>query len=419
MRFPIKTTITLLALGAGCAAIYRPVRAYWEKRQHPHFRLAEVSRGPIISVVDSTGTVQPVLQITVGSFASGPIEKLCVDFNDVVKKGQLLARIDPRLYDANVARDRAQLATRKAEVERAKAQLQQAKNDEARAIALRAENKNFISDTEMDQFKFNQMSLAAALVVAEASVEQAVANLKNSEANLEYTEIRSPVDGIVINRKIDQGQTLAAQFQTPEMFIVAPDMKTKMHIVASVDESDIGQIREAQRRKLPVRFTVDAYPDDLFTGEIFQIRMSSTTNQNVVTYPVVVAAPNPELKLLPGMTASLSFQIDEAKDVLRIPNASLRFYPQREQVHPDDRKILEGAERDTTEVNDSASSRRSALDKAEARRNRNHRHVWVVEDNFLRAIPVVTGISDNKFTALVSGEIKQGRELVTGLQSPE
>src|SRR5262249_37056318 len=203
---------------------------------------------------------------------------------------------------------------------------------------------------------------------------------------LEYTEIRSPVDGIIINRKIDQGQTLAAQFQTPELFIVAPDMRTKMHILASVDEADIGAIREGQRRGLPVRFTVDAYADDLFEGTIFQIRMSSTTTQNVVTYPVVVATPNPELKLLPGMTASLSFQIADTQDTLRIPNAALRFYPQREQVRPEDRKLLEGVERDSKEDADSASIRRSAEEKAEARRHRNHRHVWVVDGDFLKAV---------------------------------
>jgi HlyD family secretion protein len=423
MRFPVKTTIALVVLGVGAALGYSPAREYWEKRTRPKFREVEVTRGPIVSVVDATGTVQPVLSVSVGSFVSGPIEGLYVDFNDVVKKGQLLAKIDERLHAANVARDKATLATQKANVERAQAQLQQAMNDEARALALRKENKNFISDTELDQFKFNRIALQAQVLVAEASVEQAQANLKNSEANLEYTEIRSPVDGVVINRKIDQGQTLAAQFQTPELFIVAPDMKTKMHILASVDEADIGLIREAQRRKLPVRFTVDAYPDDLFTGEVFQIRVSSTTTQNVVTYPVVVAAPNPDLKLLPGMTASLSFQIDESKDVLRIPNAALRFYPQKEHVRLEDRAILEGADgeqrRDPKEAADSASTRRSAVEKAEARRNRHHRHVWVSEGKFLRAIEVTTGMGDHKHTVLVQGDLNEGQKLVTGIKRGE
>ncbi len=419
MRFPIKSTVVLLVLGTAGAAAYTPLRGYWKWRRQPQYRQAEVTRGPIVSVVDATGTVQPVLSVSVGSFVSGPIEGLYVDFNDVVKKGSLLARIDSRLFDANLARDRAVLATREAEVQRAKALLQQAENDEARAKALRKENKDFISETEMDQFKFNRLSLAAQLSVAEASVEQAKASLKNSEANLEYTEIRSPVDGIVINRKIDQGQTLAAQFQTPELFVVAPDMQTRMHILASVDEADIGLIREAQRQELPVRFTVDAYPDDLFEGKIFQIRMSPTTTQNVVTYPVVVAAPNPELKLMPGMTASLSFQIGETKEAPRIPNGALRFYPQREQVRPEDRPLLEGTEQAADEDNDSATARQSATEKAEARRNRNRRHVWVVDGDHLRAVEVKTGLSDHKFTELVSGELVEGQQLVAGIQPRE
>src|SRR5205814_10062164 len=158
--------------------------------------------------------------------------------------------------------------TRKADVDRVKALLQQAVNDERRAEALRAHNKEFVSDTEIDQFRFNRQSLAAQLTVAEASVKQAEASLDNSRVPLDYTEIRTPVDGTVIDRKIDPGQTLAAQFQTPELFVVAPDMKKEMHVIASVDEADIGLIRRAQEAGQPVRFTVDAYPDDLFEGTI-------------------------------------------------------------------------------------------------------------------------------------------------------
>lgn len=419
MRFPIKSTIALVLLCAVGAVAYAPMRTHWKERMRPKYRQAEVTRGPIVSVVNATGTVQPVLSVSVGAFVSGPIEELCVDFNDEVYKGQVLARIDPRLYDANVARDKALLATRKAEVERAKALLQQARNDEARSIMLRKESKNFISDTEMDSFKFNRMSLEAQLIVAEASVETAEANLDTSKANLAYTNIRSPVAGIVIDRKIDQGQTLAAQFQTPELFIVAPDMRTKMHILATVDEADIGLIREAQRRKLPVRFTVDSCPDDLFQGTIAQIRMSATTTQNVVTYPVIVETTNPDLKLFPKMTATLSFQIDEVRDVARIPNAALRFYPQRERVRPEDRKLLEGTDKESKEESDTTGARKSASDKAETRRNRNRRHVWVVDGDFLRAVEVITGLSDNKYTQLISGDLAEGEKLVTGIQTGE
>src|SRR5262249_4719750 len=206
----------------------------------------------VVAVVNSTGTVKPVQTVLVGAFVSGPISKVLVDFNDEVKKGDLIAQIDRRLYEANVARDRAALATSKAQGERARADLQKARNDETRALALRAENKGFISDTEVDQFKFTRQALEAALAVAETTVLQAQANLETSEANLAYTEIRAPVDGIIIERKVDPGQTVAASFQTPELFTVAPDMRKEMRVFASVDEADIGLIRDAKARGQPV-----------------------------------------------------------------------------------------------------------------------------------------------------------------------
>ena len=172
-------------------------------------------------------------------------------------------------------------------------------------------NKRYISETEMDKYRFSRQMLEAQLLVAQASVQQAEGNMGTSKMYLEYTKIISPVDGVVIDRKIDAGQTLAAQFQTPEMFVVAPGMEKRMYVYASVDEADIGLIRDAQKNEHEVTFTVDAYPDDLFTGKIFQVRVNPTTTQNVVTYTVVVVAPNPERKLLPGMTANLSFQIEK------------------------------------------------------------------------------------------------------------
>ena len=219
---------------------------------------------------------------------------------------------------------------------------------------------------------------------------------------------------MIIDRKIDPGQTLAAQFQTPELFVVAPDMREKMHIYASVDEADIGLIRSAQEKGRPVHFTVDAYRDDLFEGQIEEIRFSSTELQNVVTYPVVVAAPNPELKLLPGMTASISFRVDESEDVIRIPNAALRFYPDIKHVREQDRKLLEGKdwERESEEDDDAMS----AMEKAAVRKERNRRHVWIVEGDFLKAVEVETGLSDSKYSELVSGDLTEGQKLVTGIE---
>ena len=415
MNFPWKTTLFLLILAGGGFAAYQPAAAYFKERNRPKFRTESTETGHIQFVVNATGTVKPVLSVSVGAFVSGPIQELHVEFNDEVEAGQLLAKIDPRLYDANVARDRAALATREAEVKRIQARLQNAINDEKRSLGLQEDNPDFISQTELDQFRFSRMALDAELIVANAQIEQAQASLKNSEANLDYTEIRAPVSGIVIDRKIDPGQTLAAQFQTPELFVIAPDMRKEMHVFASVDEADIGLIREAQESGERVTFTVDAYPGELFEGKIWQIRLSSTTTQNVVTYPVVVSAPNSDLKLLPGMTAEITFQVRERRGVIKIPNAALRYFPKKEHVREEDRKILEGVERDQFNSENSAEEP-PADERMQAELNSRKRHVWVKDGDLLKAIEVETGISDYQFTELISGDISVGQDLVVGIE---
>lgn len=416
MRTGIKWIAALVMLTTAGVAAYRPAMNYWKKRNQPEYRTVEVSKGDVVYSVNSTGVINPVRSVHIGSFVSGPIVALHKDFNDQVQQDEILAKIDSRIYDANVARDRATLATQKAEVTRVEALLLQARNNESRARALREENEDFLSDTELDQVVSSRQSLEAQLEVAKAMVQQAEASLNNSMANLEYTDIRSPVDGVVIDRKIDPGQTLAATFQTPELFIVAPDMEKEMHIHASVDEADIGLIRQAQQRQQLVEFTVDAYSDDLFHGHIHQVRLSSTKTQNVVTYPVIVSAANPDLKLLPGMTANLSFQVEERKDVLKIPNAALRFYPEVAQVRKEDHKLLEGGRGRTDEDEQMQETRLSAKEKVEASRSRTKRHVWVEENGLLRAIEVETGISDNRNTELIAGDLKVGQKLVTGVK---
>jgi HlyD family secretion protein len=414
----MKTLIKLLAvigvLGGIGAALYGPAKKYLEDRNRTKWRTQNVSKGDIAQTVNSTGKVEPIHRVSVGASVSGPISELFVDYNSKVVEGQLLARIDPRLYKSTVERDRAQLLTRQAEVARSEAQQQQAVNDERRGGELKRGNRDFISEAELDGFRFIRMSRDAELLVAKANVDQAKAQLDNSLANLGYTDILSPCEGVVIEKKIDIGQTLAAQFQTPEMFVVAPEMDKRMHIYASVDEADIGMIRKAQVDGQVVRFTVDAYPEELFDqGKIVQVRLSSTEEQNVITYPVIVETPNTDLKLLPGMTANLSFQIKKREGIVRVPNAALRFYPPREKVHPDDRKIIDGVDEQKQIVTDTAKQL-SADEKAEATRSQNRRHVWVAEGNFLRGKPVVTGISDNRYTELVEGDISEKDELVVG-----
>jgi HlyD family secretion protein len=415
MKRLIRWTIIFGVIGTLIWLTSWPVATYLQERSRITYREAPVTRGKIVAVVNATGTIKPVRQVSVGSFVGGPIVKIYVDYNAAVTKDQILAKIDPQLYDAAVLRDSASLALSKASVLKAEAQLKQAERNLTRAEALRAENTSFISAQEMDQFKYTYLSMKADLAVAVTQVELAEANLKQSKTNLAYTVIRAPEAGVVIDRKIDTGQTVQAQFQTPELFIVAPDLKAEMYVHANVDEADIGMIRKAQAEGQPVRFTVDAYPDDLFEGKIYQVRQSSTTTQNVVTYPVVISARNPDMKLMPGMTASLSFQLREVQNVLRIPNAALRFYPQREQVRPEDREILEikGIAREESE---NVATTPSAEEKAELRRQRSRRHVWIHDGDFLRAVPVVTGVTSNQHTEVVSGALSEGDKLVTGIQ---
>jgi HlyD family secretion protein len=416
MRFLLKLTIVLCLLAAGGYAAYRPLRAYWIRRNTPVFQFAEVQCGTLRSTVNATGTVKPRLSVQIGTFVSGPIIELNANFNDNVKKGDILARIDPAIYTANVDRDQAALDTRNAEVERVKALLQQAQRDEQRALMLFEENEDFISDAELDRLKYSRMSLQAQLTLSEAAVKQAIANLQNSQANLQYTEIKATQDGRVIDRKIEPGQTLAAQFQTPELFVLGVDMEKEMYVHASVDEADIGLIRKAQAEQQPVYFRVDAYPDELFEGRIKEIRMSSSEIQNVVTYPVVVTAPNPDLKLLPGMTANLTFQIEEKKDVIKIPWSAVRFFPKPEMVQEADRKLLEGTPGETTSNQQQPAADVTAEERVEASRKRLRRHVWILNGEKLQAREVLLGISDYRQAEMVEGDLQAGQKLVTDVQ---
>ena len=411
----VATWIVILAVvGTVIGFSVKPINDYVAERNRPRWKTQSMVVGEIIQSVNSTGKVEPIRRVSVGASVSGPVSELKVDFNEPVTEGQLMAKIDQRLYIASVQRDQASLRTRQAEVARATAMFEQAQNEERRGMELKTVKSDFISEAELDEIKFMRMTRDAELQIARMNVEQAQAQLDNSQANLNFTEIRSPCDGIVIDRKIDIGQTLAAQFQTPEMFTVAPSMDKKMHIYASVDEADIGLIRRAQKQNQTVRFTVDAYPDELFDqGRILEVRLSSKEEQNVITYPVIVETPNTDLKLLPGMTASLSFQIEKKEGIKKIPNAALRFYPPRERVHPDDQKILDGNEEQKDAVADSAKMM-SADEKAEANRSQISRHVWVSEGALLRAKAIKVGISDNRFTELLSGNVSEEDLLVVG-----
>jgi HlyD family secretion protein len=413
MRRLIKWLLVLGVLG-GIAFGIQSALAWYKTVAKPIYRTARVTRGRIESAVNSTGTVKPVRTVLVGAFVSGPIAEVLVDFNSRVKKDEILARIDTKLLKAALERDKAALLTQQADLARIEALLQQAKNNEMRARKLRAINPDYLSDTEMDQYRYTRESTEAQRKLALAMIEQAKANLETSKANLGYAEIQSPVDGVVIERKVDPGQTVAASFQTPELFTVAPEMDKHMYVFASVDEADVGLIRDAELKKKPVRFTVDAYPQDLFEGTIHQVRKNSTTTQNVVTYPVVILAKNPDLKLMPGMTANISFVLEAREDVLRVPAAAFRYVPPLARVAPEDRHYLEGVptEEPTSGVRLSASS------KVEQARKRSRRVVWVVQGDFLRGIPITLGLGESQYAELLEGNLEEGQEIVTGTDSP-
>ncbi|MCC9599228.1 efflux RND transporter periplasmic adaptor subunit [Stieleria sp. JC731] len=419
MKRFLKWIIVLLVLGGIGAAVAKPVKQYWKERNRLQWETAAIVQGDITRYVNSTGAVRPVRSVSVGSFVSGPIVELNVDFNDKVQAGEVLARVDPRLFKAEMARAEAALATREAELERIEAELQQAVNNFDRGKKLREKREGFLSESEMDSLTFQVKSLQAQRKVAEATILQAKASLDNAMANLNYCEITAPVDGIVIDRKIDPGQTLAAQFQTPELFVVAPDLRQSVHVFASVDEADIGLVQRAQSEKRPVTFTVDAHPDVVFEGTIEQIRVSSASTQNVVTYPVVIETANPDLKLLPGMTASISFEVDSTEGVAKIPNTALRFYPEDAAwVREQDRHLVDGSIwKKSPEAQQDDGIRLSAIEKTKRSRQRNQRHVWVVEGDLLKAVKIQTGLTESGFTELQSGDLSVGDVLVTGKKS--
>ncbi len=402
----------LIVLGALAVAGAASYQHYYAARNFTgQFRTRPVHRGEVVLAVNSTGTVQPVLSVQIGAFVSGPVQKVLVDFNDHVKKDQLLALVDPRTYIAGEAHEKAALAHAKADLKRVEALLEHAVAMERRNARLKETNAVAASDYE--QSVTDRKSLEAQIELGKATIDQSEADLSTARTNLDFTNIKSPVEGIIIDRKVDPGQTVAAQFQTPVMFVVAPDLEKKVYVYASVDEADIGLIRDAQKRGQPVLFSVDAYPKDSFTGHITQVRLNPTTVSNVVTYTVVVEATNAELKLLPGMTANLTFQIEKRSDVLTLPNAALRFHPRLDQVRKSDQSIVEGREED--ELTNATAGPGETKDAAS--RAAKPTYVWIFDGSQLAAVEVTTGLADKGRTEILTGNLGDGQEVVTGLQS--
>lgn len=350
------------------------IYAFLYKGNNIKYKTEKITRGVIQSICTATGTVNPLTTVLVGTQVSGRIKELYADYNSPVKKGQLIAEIDPATFEAQLEQARANLLSAKASQEKAEATLLAATRDLNRRKQLF--KNSIIGKSELDTAQTNYEVAKSQVSVAKAQVVQAEAAFEFAETNLRYTKIFSPVDGVVISRNVDTGQTVAATFQTPTLFTIAQDLR-KMQINTNVDEADIGKIEVGQ----VAEFTVDAYPEITFKGKIVQIRNAPIVVQNVVTYDVVITADNPELKLKPGMTANVSIIVSTRKDVLRIPNAALRFKP---ESHQDD----------------------SAVQK--------ERCVWIVKNQEPECVEVKTGIDDYGYTELVSGDLAQGQEVIVG-----
>ena len=284
------------------------------------FRTGTVDRGEVRVVISATGTLRATTTVDVGSQVSGQVQSVAVDFNDRVAKGQAIAMLDPAPFRSRLKQAQADLASARASVNEASATLKNAEADHARKRDLLA--RQLIARSEADLALAARDQARARVVSANAAVQQRQAAVDNAELDVDYTVIRSPVDGVILLRAVEPGQTVAASFQTPVLFQIAEDL-AQMQIDLSIDEADVGQIKEG----LPVSFTVDAFPDRQFRGEVKQVRLSATSTSNVISYPVVVQVENADLSLLPGMTASAEIVVSRRDDVLRVPNAALRFNP--------------------------------------------------------------------------------------------
>jgi len=284
------------------------------------FRTVQVERGDIRVAISSTGTLSAISTVTVGSQVSGQVTDVLVDFNDPVKKGQVIARIDPKTYEAQIAQGNAQVASARASLSQAQATLLNAELDYKRKADLGA--RQLVARSDVDLAKAALDQARAQVNAAQASIRQQAASTQTTQVNLDRTVIRSPVDGVVLTRSIEPGQTVAASLQAPELFTIAEDL-AKMKIELAVDEADIGQVRTGQN----VSFTVDAFPDRQFRGMVEQVRLSATTTNNVVTYPVVVTVDNSDGTLLPGLTVNAEIEVSKREDVLKVSNAALRFKP--------------------------------------------------------------------------------------------
>jgi HlyD family secretion protein len=352
-----------------------------KKKEQVQFNTAEVAPANIVNTVTATGTIEPVTSVTVGTQVSGIVSKLYVDYNSVVKKGQVIAELDK----SNLI---SELNSAKANLEQAKASLASAESSLSYQAANFRRNKTLyqkglISGNDYESARLSYQTAMASVSSARDQVSAAREQVKKAQTNLGYATITSPIDGIVLSKSVEEGQTVAASFSTPTLFTIAKDL-TNMQVVADVDEADIGDVKVGER----VTFTVDAYPDNTFSGTVKQVRQEATTTNNVVTYSVVISAPNADLKLKPGLTATVTIYTQENKGVLSVPSKALRFTPEKETVGG-------------MKIKDIANAKNK---------------VWTIEGNTVVAHRVNIGMTDGSHTQILSG-ISRGAKVITGISS--
>jgi len=365
-----KKIVIVLIIGVVLFALFG--KSMFGSKESMIYETAQIERRDISSYVTAIGTVSAVTTVDVGTQVSGTIKEIYVDYNSTVKKGQMIALIDPTTFEAQVEQAKANLMHAKAALQKAKATLEDAQRNLNRQKLLW--DRDLIARSELDAAQTNYDLALAGVSEAEANVYQAQAALKRAETDLGYTRIYSPVDGIVVSRDVDAGQTVAASFQTPTLFTIAQDL-TKMQIETNVDEADIGEVKEG----LSVTFTVDAYPEAVFSGIIKQVRIASSVVENVVTYPVIIDVANPDLMLKPGMTANVTIITDKKEDVLAVPSAALRYRPS----------------------DYSGDTLRGKV-------------IWVLEDGKPLPKEVKLGITDGAYVEILQGDLSEGQLVVIG-----
>lgn len=338
----------------------------------PEFATQKLSRGNITEKVTASGIINPISTINVGTQVSGTIKEIYVDYNSEVKKNQMLALIDPDLFEAKVAQQRAALDIAKAQVLLQESTVKYNEKNLKRIRKLN--NQKYSADKELDLAEKDYDTSIAQLALNKAQVEQAEASLQSAETELRYTKIISPVDGIVVSKAVEVGQTVAASFQTPTLFNVAEDL-TKMQIEASVVEADIAKVKEGQ----VVEFSVDSFPDEIFYGIVTQVRNEAITTSNVVTYEVIIEIDNRDLRLKPGMTANVEVITAQKENVLLVPNKALRFT-----------------------YDDGSSTKKRYKDRG----------LWILEDGKPVRVSILTGVYDDEFTEVSGAELKEGEEVI-------